>query len=528
MKKGFQYLLAGLILSLAGLEANAQFPEDALRYGYPVPSGTARSQAIGGAMGSLGGDISAAHINPAGIALFKNNELVITPQYNMLTNKFEYQGSNTSSQKSGIRYGTSGFVFGREINNPNSKNESSAFALTINRTADFNDDIRYKGFNNTSSWTEQYLEELYNQNIREFDRLENDFPYGSSLAFWTFLIDTISDGQGNIAGYQSTTPLNPGGSNTIGVNQHNNIMTRGGSNEIALSYGVNREDKLYWGLSLGIPITNYERMQTYREEDANNDPNNDFNYFEYRETYNSMGVGFNVKFGLIARAGDNLRFGLALHSPTFSGFRDDMVSSITADTENFTNRPQPVSKSSDELNSANGWSNNYKYNLTTPAKVIGSVSYVLNSVQDVKQQKGFITADLEYVTSRGVRYSASDPTNQGDVDYYSNLNDIIKDRYKNTFNARVGGELKFTNVMARAGFAYYGSPYKSTDLLGTRMLLSGGLGYREAGFSVDLTYVHGIYKASHVPYYLGDKPNVVADGNNNKGMVVLTFGYKFL
>lgn len=37
----------------------AQTPEDALRLSWNVQGGTARAQAIGGAMGSLGGDITA-------------------------------------------------------------------------------------------------------------------------------------------------------------------------------------------------------------------------------------------------------------------------------------------------------------------------------------------------------------------------------------------------------------------------------------------------------------------------------------
>ena len=49
----------------------AQIPEDALRMSYFRPTGTAREQAIGGAMGSLGGDITANYVNPAGLGFLK-------------------------------------------------------------------------------------------------------------------------------------------------------------------------------------------------------------------------------------------------------------------------------------------------------------------------------------------------------------------------------------------------------------------------------------------------------------------------
>ena len=64
-------------------------------------------------------------------------------------------------------------------------------------------------------------------------------------------------------------------------------------------------------------------------------------------------------------------------------------------------------------------------------------------------------------------------------------------------------------------------------LKNNRMLLSGGLGYRNKGVFVDLTYVHSIMKDTHVPYYLTDRPNTFAEGNNIKGNVMLTFGAKF-
>jgi hypothetical protein len=106
------------------------------------------------------------------------------------------------------------------------------------------------------------------------------------------------------------------------------------------------------------------------------------------------------------------------------------------------------------------------------------------------------------------------------------LNDIIKDRYKGALNVRIGGEMKFKTLMGRLGFAYMSSPYKDDQLKGQRMLLSGGLGYRNRGYFIDLTYVHALIRDSQVPYYLADKPNYIADGRNSRGNVVLTFGIK--
>jgi len=54
-----------VIFLLSSYISFSQSPEDALRLSWFQLKGTARNQAIGGAMVSLGGDATANHINPA-------------------------------------------------------------------------------------------------------------------------------------------------------------------------------------------------------------------------------------------------------------------------------------------------------------------------------------------------------------------------------------------------------------------------------------------------------------------------------
>ena len=49
--------------------AFGQNEEDALRYSDILPGGTARSWALGGAFGAVGGDAASATTNPAGFGL---------------------------------------------------------------------------------------------------------------------------------------------------------------------------------------------------------------------------------------------------------------------------------------------------------------------------------------------------------------------------------------------------------------------------------------------------------------------------
>ena len=110
---------------------------------------------------------------------------------------------------------------------------------------------------------------------------------------------------------------------------------------------------------------------------------------------------------------------------------------------------------------------------------------------------------------------------------YEPYNEAIDAVYKGTFNFRLGGELKFKTIMARAGFAYYMSPYEDEVLKGRKMFVSGGLGYRNKGIFIDLTYVHRLNKDVNLPYRVNyPRANTFADLKENGGNVMLTFGVK--
>jgi hypothetical protein len=135
----------------------AQLPEDALRMSYTLPSGTARDQAIGGAMGSLGGDITANYVNPAGLGFYKTGEVLISPGWSFGSTNTGYLSNNTKSPSvNNFLLSTSGFVYGW-VTDPD---KSSAISLTVNRTADFNGHIVYQGKNNYSSASDAYKEEF--------------------------------------------------------------------------------------------------------------------------------------------------------------------------------------------------------------------------------------------------------------------------------------------------------------------------------------------------------------------------------
>src|SRR4029079_17170040 len=114
------------------------------------------------------------------------------------------------------------------------------------------------------------------------------------------------------------------------------------------------------------------------------------------------GWGFNLKLGMIYKPSEYWRLGLAFHTPTFYTLTDHYETSITADVE------KHGTLSDYSLDYTNNEPSEFKYDFLTPFKAIGSISYVIREIQDVTKQKGFLTADVEYVNYKVSSFSANE------------------------------------------------------------------------------------------------------------------------
>ncbi len=514
MKK---YLLLPILLIASTIYA--QVPENVLRYSFFPQNGTARNLAIGGAMGSLGGDINANFVNPAGLGNYKTGEFVITPGFYFNNNNTNFRDTKLKSNKSNFTLtGPIGIVYG--ASNRYKPNNSQAISLAVTQTANYNNRIQYSGYNNYSSYSEQFAEQvIQGLNKGSVEDVLNDpqYAYGASPALYTYLVDTFS---GNNVKAMPEFVLASGKA----LFQQNTIETKGGLYEIALGYAMNKNDKLMIGGGIGIPIVNYHSTTTFRESDTSADVNNNFSYFNYIDNFSTKGVGLNAKFGIIFKPTEYIRLGFAVHSPSYMfTVKDKRNIDLEVNSENY----KGVRNVSSNV-FTKGSPGESNYSLLTPWKVMVSGSYVFREIENVKKQKGFVTADIEYVRhSASSFYSANQNPEAGEKDYYKSLNQVIRDQYKGAFNFRVGGELKFNVIMARLGFAYYTNPYKEAVLKANKMLLSGGLGYRNKGFFIDLTYVHAFTKDVNFPYRLQDKDNTFANIKNQRGNIVASVGFKF-
>ena len=84
-------LILSLSLSTAGM-AFGQGAVDAYRLSQPDMKGTARFMGMAGAFGALGGDLSTLSQNPAGIGVYRSNELGFSLNLDCQSSTSEAQG----------------------------------------------------------------------------------------------------------------------------------------------------------------------------------------------------------------------------------------------------------------------------------------------------------------------------------------------------------------------------------------------------------------------------------------------------
>jgi len=264
--------------------------------------------------------------------------------------------------------------------------------------------------------------------------------------------------------------------------QRRTIYTSGASNEYNFVFAANYSYKLYVGGPFTIRNLNYHSSTLHSEDDID-DAVYDFKYFDYNYYLNTRGSSYSGSLGAIFRPVTLLRFGAAVHFPSVYRLHDAYFSTI----ESGFDTPDDDGNSTYQDNSPNGY---YDYKLTTPWRFVGSVGI------QIKTQV-LISLDYEYVNYQGMKLRSRD----GMYDFNQENNNIHA-AYRGTSNIRGGAEVNFGNMSFRAGAAFYGSPYNSSELNknASSMAYTAGLGYRSHAYSIDLGYSYMTHDQNYVLY----------------------------
>jgi hypothetical protein len=492
------WMISALILA-AATTSLSQTPTDAFRFSRIDIGGTARYMGLSGAFGALGADFTTASNNPAGIGLYKTSELIITPSVHTGSVLSNYNGNESSDLRSNFYLGNAGVVLSSKIQSkPNKAGwKYVSFVTGVNRLSDFNNRYQMTGPNAANSLLDVYVSDANGTNYREIENdPDGDYAFDLNLAWWDWLLD-LAPGDKDSSSY--VTPIRAN-ENKL---QNKSITTWGSMNEYVFSIGSNYNDRLYLGMTFGIPMIRYYESSVYTEYNIDS---SDLKYFDRYEDLETHGSGFNFKLGLIYRASDWLRVGAAFHSPSWYGnMRDYWQASMVSEFKT----PDSEGQTRYSATSPSGY---YEYNLQTPYRVQGNLAFIIGNI-------GLISADYEMVDYSKARLNAYD-------DNFSEENTSIGNSYAITHNIRVGTEWRYNIFSFRAGAKYFTSPYQNDINDGSKMGFSGGVGLKQDWFFMDLAYAYSSMKDEYYFYNSnGISANPVAN-NSRVHSVLLTLGVK--
>ena len=110
-------IFAVSVVLLALVQTHAQTVYDAVDFSTKDLDGTARFVGMGGAMGALGGDISTMGTNPAGIGIYRSNDVSLSFGYSALSTEAKYLGNTYDASKNRWNLDNIGLVFSTKIGN---------------------------------------------------------------------------------------------------------------------------------------------------------------------------------------------------------------------------------------------------------------------------------------------------------------------------------------------------------------------------------------------------------------------------
>jgi hypothetical protein len=428
-----------------------QYEVDALRFSRSTLNGSAKFISMGGAMGAVGADFSVMSSNPGGLGLFRSSQISFTPGFNFAQSESQWEQNNFSDRRFAFQFGQVGGVFHKKLNRPLPMGtQGFTFAIGYNRTHSFNRSLTFEGENNTHSLGDLFLQRANGLGVDQLD------AFTERLGFDTFLLDTLSGGQGN----QYT---NLGLFANENKNMSRQITAKGSAGEIGLAGAVNLGHRLYIGATLGIVRLDYTENSEYTERDRDNLVPG-FNQVLFRENLMVEGTGIHVKAGLVWRVADWFRVGAAIHSPTFMALTEQYSTEMVTDFNVGTYTS----------NSPRG---NFDYDLDMPWRWNASVAFII-------AQKLTLAAEYEMADFSNISLRSTG-------NFFTSTNQFIDANYGLSHHLRVGGEFRIDPWRFRAGYQHATDPViQNGGVDRTIQYFTAGMGYRAKKWVYfDIAYV---------------------------------------
>lgn len=537
---------------------NAQSIYDAAKIADNDLNGTARFVGMGGAMGALGGDITTMGTNPAGIGIYRSNDLMTSFSFSAYGMESNYEGQKSSLDKNRWSFDNIGFVFSSKIGNQTPLRYVN-FGFNYKRTKSFYKNMSMAGMmgivenprdkdapyymSQTNSMAlqatdaEKYVWDNYRQHLDFGDAnkifTDPDAGWLGALGYQGGLLiqDRVTDEPDLYDPFLPTEPFS-----------FFDSREKGGINQYDFNIAFNINDRVYLGVTLGAYDVNYEKYSAYEESYSYKDDLNNFREEGYAlESFNKIsGSGFDVKMGLIVRPFEYspFRIGFAIHTPTFYRLTYSTSAIVTND---YFGKDQMERKVVDTYDYVGDMEQDYR--LVTPWKYNVSLGYTVGDFLA-------LGAEYEYEDYSTMKFKYVSEDGGGDMKIQ---NAEAKNYLKGEHTFRIGAEYKIIPQFAfRAGYNYNSAVFKDeavkyipanslitdTDFANKRSQnnYTLGIGYKGKMFYADLAYQFSTYKENFYPFYnefkLAENEWTLATPpatkvTNTRSQVLLTLGMRF-
>ena len=523
----------------AALSANAQETYENAKLAGEDLNGTARYVGMGGAMEALGADISTIGSNPAGIGLFRHNNISVSGGLLMQSDGKEF----ANGKKTNLSFDQIGGVYTTRTGQKSFLN----FGFNYHKGKNFDYILNAAGsLSNSSQNKQSYIKgALGNQNEGGFyiDKNKDGQNIGyvnstsKNVAYTWSLID-----------YLYWNSLIPGSTGTYNYENatgytfdraHSGYI---GNYDFAVSGNIN--DRVYLGLTFGMKDVHYKGYSEYRENFNNNGG------VLVRDERKVTGSGFDITAGVIVRpvAESPFRIGAYVKSPTWYDLTTSNVTGLVY-VQGTTSKASYISNSYD-FKLWTPWKFGFSLGHTVGNYLALGATYEYENFSDINSRVN----DGGYYNYYGEYYESSSPD--------KNMNAHTKEVLKGVSTLKLGVEYKpVSNVALRMGYNYVspmyvndaqkdpglaslGTSYASTTDYtnwGAINRFTLGIGYKVKKFNIDLAYQYSAQNGSFAPFSnIRDvsipsgattvkESNIAttADVKNNKNQLLLTLGYTF-
>lgn len=459
-------------------------------------NGTARYVGMGGAMEALGADISTIGTNPAGIGMFRRNQL--SGSFGMVIQsdgKSFGDGSKTSAS-----FDQLGFVYSQRTGRSSFVN----MAFNYHKSRNFNHVLSAANaaINGSSQNRQTTIKAIHG---------DLDARYGENV------VDNL---------YIASGMIEDKNHNVYTVDAEDYTFNRaqtGYIGEYDLNLSGNINNRVYLGLTVGFKDVHYNSYTVYDESLVSYSVPS-YDYVQMTDHHKITGTGFDFKAGVIVRPIEEspFRLGLSIASPTFYKLTTSNFSIIdyeTADEQYIYHHTMDTNDKAD-----------FRFN--TPWKFGLSAGHTINNELALGlsyEYADYSTNDMRLITGAGYDWYG---------DYYDNSDSdpVMKAHTQRTLKGvstiKAGAEYKIDkNVAVRVGYNYVSPMYKTdgvrdltlnspgaymasttdyTNWKSTNRIMAGvGLTFDQ--FRIDLAYQYQVREGDFYPYMNGISAQYISD-----------------